>query len=84
VKISKAAAAKLLETGSVEAFDKAMEKSRQAAAAKCAGSNVEGTRSDHGSRFVKCSQCDYVGALNWNSQTEKLPRHKPYMKKVSV
>lgn len=83
VKISKAATVKLLETGDVAEFDKAIAKQKKNDAAKCPGSNVEGTRHKDGSRFIKCSCCDFVGMLNWNSQTEKLPRHKPYYNKAT-
>jgi hypothetical protein len=83
VKISKAATVKLLETGDVAEFDKAIAKQKKNDAAKCPGSNVEGTRYKDGSRFIKCSCCDFVGMLNWNSRTEKLPRHKPYYNKAT-
>ena len=81
-KISKLAAATLLETGDVDAFRAVIEKQAKNAATKCPGSNTEGIRSANGNRTLKCTQCDYVGWINWNSHSTKVQRHKPHKQKA--
>lgn len=85
VKISKAAVAKLLETGNVEAFDAAIAKAAAQAAKMCAGSNKPGVASST-SGWQKCSHCDNSArTISMNgTPMDKLPRHKPYTRTVSA
>jgi hypothetical protein len=85
VKISKSAVAKLLETGNVEAFDAAIAKAAAQAAKMCAGSNKPGVASST-SGWQKCTHCDNTArTMSMNgTPMNKLPRHKPYTRKVSA
>jgi hypothetical protein len=84
VKISKSAVAKLLETGSVEAFDAAIAKAAAQAAKMCAG-NKPGVASST-SGWQKCAHCDNSArTMSMNgTPMDKLPRHKPYTRTVSA
>jgi hypothetical protein len=84
VKISKAAVAKLLETGNIEAFDKAIAKAAAQAAKMCAGSNKPGIVGND-SHWQKCAHCDHTARTMSMNGTPmyKLPRHKPYHLRVA-